>query len=172
MGKDRRCAMELSDALVPRVYAALQQRASQLLRSGGGSLSPQSLVHDVLLKLYRSESQTWRDEQHFRTVAAIAMRQLLIDRARRKAAAKHGANAEHVSLTGVAGAPGFADLVDLADALEQLEAARPRAAQVVVYRLLGGLSHDEIADELGCSVTTVKREWRLGQAWMQQRLGH
>lgn len=162
--------MESTASLVPKVYDALRERASCLLGRGGGSLSPQSLVHDVLVKLYRSEQQSWRDERHFRAVAAIAMRQLLVDRARRKATTKHGDHPELVSLTNVAQEGSPLDVVALTRALEQLEVARPRSAEVLVLRLFGGLQHEEIAEELGCSVSTVKREWRLGQAWLQQQL--
>ncbi|MCA9568821.1 MAG: sigma-70 family RNA polymerase sigma factor [Myxococcales bacterium] len=162
--------MESTETLVPKVYEALRQRAAHLLGRGGGSLSPQSLVHDVLVKLYRAETQSWRDERHFRAVAAIAMRQLLVDRARRKATARHGASPDLVSLTNVAVEGSPLDVVALTTALDQLEAARPRAAEVLMLRLFGGLSHEEIAEETGCSLSTVKREWRLGQAWLQKQL--
>lgn len=162
--------MATTDTLIPQVYEALQARATHILASEGGSLSPQSLVHDVLVKLYRANTPDWRDETHFRAVAALAMRQVLVDRARRKATAKHGAHAPHVSLTGVEGPTDTLDIVALNTALERLEQARPRAATVLIYRLLGGLSNDEIADAMGCSASTVKREWRVGQAWIQKEL--
>lgn len=141
-----------------------------LLRSGAGSLSPDSLVHDVLIKLYQADTAAWRDECHFRAVAAIAMRQILIDRARKKATVKHGANAHPISLTGIGEEDDPLDGIALAQALESLEASRATAARVVELRLFGGLELHEIANELGCSLSTVKREWRIGQAWLRTRL--
>jgi RNA polymerase sigma factor (TIGR02999 family) len=124
----------------------------------------------VLVKLYTSESDGWRDERHFRAVAAMAMRQILIDRARRKATLKHGSNGQHLSLTGIGETDDPIDALALAAALVSLEASRPRAARVVELRLFGGLDLQEVADEIGLSLSTVKREWRVGQAWLRTRL--
>ena len=155
---------------MPAVYRALQKRAAVILGAGGASLSPQSLVHDVLLKLYTSDSSAWRDERHFRAVAAVAMRQILIDRARRKATLKHSSNGAHLSLTGIGESHDPVDGLALAGALESLEASRSRAARVVELRLFGGLDLQEVADEMDVSLSTVKREWRVGQAWLRTRL--
>lgn len=140
-----------------------------LLRQGG-SLSPRSLVHDALLKLYHSEVASWDNERHFRAVAAMAMKQILIDRARRARTEKHGGAGRQVSLTGIGREDDPVDLITLVTALEGLELARPRASSVVEHRLLGGMELPEIATELGVSLSTTKREWRVGQAWLQRAL--
>lgn len=127
-------------------------------------------MHEVVVKLYRSQVQSWRDETHFRAVAAIAMRQVLADRARRRATQKHGANALHITLSGIGSDDDPIDLIALHASLVSLEEARPAAAQIVVCRLLGGMAIPEIARELGCSESTVKREWRVGHAWLRRHL--
>ena len=76
--------MDSTDELLPRLYAALKQRASAMLAARDVSLSPESLVHDVMLKLYRSDRDAWESERHFRAVAARAMRQVLIDHQRKR----------------------------------------------------------------------------------------
>lgn len=162
--------MATTETLVAAVYDALQERAARILDNRRASVSPASLVHDVVLKLYRSQTQTWQDETHFRAVAAVAMRQILADRARRKATAKHGANADHITLSGVGSTDDPLDLIALHTALVALEEARPLAARVAVCKLFGGLVIPEIARELDCSESTVKREWRVGHAWLRRHL--
>lgn len=152
------------------MYDALCVRASLLVARGKGSLSPESLVHDVLVKLFRSESQNWRDEVHFRATAALAMRQILADRARKSRTARHGHCLASVSLSGLSDPKEIVDAFALKEALDALEPVHPRAVTVFVYRLFGGLKWSEVADALGCSESTVKREWRIGQAWVRMRL--
>lgn len=159
-----------ADDLIPHVYAMLQAQASSILGMGA-SLSPRSLVHDALLKLYRSDMDVWRDEAHFRAVAALAMRQIIIDRSRRAKTVKHGGGRRQVSLSGVGYERDPVELLALVNALESLEASNPRVARVVEYRLLGGMSIEQTAKELAISTSTAKREWRVGQAWMQRQLG-
>ena len=98
------------------------------------------------------------------------MRQILIDRARKRATVKHGANGQRVSLTGLGEENDPVDGIALAQALESLDGSREQAARVVELRLFGGLELHEIAAELACSLSTVKREWRIGQAWLRTRL--
>lgn len=158
--------MNTTRELVPAVYEALQARAQALLQARGGSLSPASLVHDVLVKLYQSQRQDWADERHFRAAAALAMRQILQDRARRNRSAKHQHEHATFSLSGLASGETPMDALALQRALETLESDNPRAAEVVVYRLFGGLQWQELAETVGRSETTVKREWRVGRAWV------
>lgn len=163
--------MASTDELLPKLYALLRARASSLLAARDVSLSPDSLVHDVMLKLYRSDRDAWESEAHFRAVAARAMRHVIIDHQRRRRAAKRDGERVDVSISLLADDPSSpVDLFHLDRALEELEAARPQVAEVVVLRVLGGLNHQEIADQLGLSESTVKRYWRTGRAWLRSRL--
>ncbi len=158
------------DDILPHLYASLHQRASRLVARRQTSVSPSSLVHDAVLRLYRVDPERWESEAHFRAVAAKAMRQVLIDRSRARNALKRGGDQVQVTLSGV-GTDGQFELVEIHRAIERLEHARPRTAEVVVLRLLGGLDVEDVAETLDLSPSTVKREWRAGRALLMTLLG-
>lgn len=111
------------------------------------------------------------NEGHFKAVAAKAMRQILLDRARRRMADKRGgADLQRTTLTGLADDRGEVDIVDLHDALCELEALDPLGAEIVELRYLGGLSVTETATQLGMSRSAVQKSWRLSRAWLETRL--
>jgi RNA polymerase sigma factor (TIGR02999 family) len=159
------------DRLFPLVYRELHDRAhGQLARHRpGDTLSTTALVHEAYLKLTDSAHQTYQDRVHFFAVASRAMRQILVDYARRRMAVKRG-GAPPVTLDPeLAADPGRPEeLVALDEALGRLEALDERLARTVEMRFFGGLSVEETAAALGVSPRTVKRDWRKARAVLYQ----
>ena len=158
--------------LLPLVYEQLRQLAERYVRvAPGGSLQPTALVHEAWMKLQPSEAAgAFTGQQHYAAVAAKAMRQILVDRARARGRVKRGEAPRRTTLTGLAGEGMDVDVVDLHHALEALEAADPRGARVVELRYFGGMSAEEIAVWLDLSPRTVQSAWRLSRAFLVERL--
>jgi RNA polymerase sigma factor (TIGR02999 family) len=160
--------------LLPAVYAELRRLAVVL--SGrlppGQTLQPTALVHEAYLKLVRTHDPGWEGRRHFFGAAARAMRQILVDQARRKASAKHGGHGHRVELTeGLALIePPAEDVLALDEAVQCLQAEEPRLAELVLLRYYTGLSVEETASVVGRSVRTVVREWRQARAWLAVRM--
>ncbi|PAP78768.1 hypothetical protein BSZ37_12700 [Rubrivirga marina] len=158
------------DRLVPLVYDQLRAMAHrQLLREHGDrSLQTTALVHEAYLRVAGHSAVTQRGRGYFFAAAARAMRQVLVDHARRRATAKRGGDAVRVTLGDEpAGVDAFAaDVLDLDDALDRLAARAPRHARVVECRFFGGLSVEETAAALDISPRTVKADWGLARAWL------
>ena len=162
---------EALDRLVPLVYEDLRRMAHrQLDREGGGhTLQTTGLLHEAYLKLAGSGAANAANRAHFLAIAARAMRQVLVDYARRRKAAKRGGGIIYATL-GDAAEPVDAsveDLLALNDALEQLE---PRQRQVIECRFFGGMEEADIAAALGVSERTVRRDWVKARAWLQRAL--
>lgn len=157
------------EALLPLVYADLEAIARAYV-SPAASLEPRGLVHELYLRLVQAPLEA-RDRKHFFTIAALAMRQILADRARRKRAAKRGGDAVRVTLSGLAQNDRDLDVLAVSDALGKLEELSPRQARIVEMRCLLGMSVPETADALGLSERTVHTEWRLARAWLMRELG-
>ncbi len=170
---DERGALPLGEAF-PRAYDDLRALAEHLLhRRAGAPLHTTSLVHEAWLKLARRGAAPVRDDEHLLAVAARAMRCVLADQARRRAALKRdrGRALDPVSeLAGLDPLPGI-DCLALHEALERLAALDERKARVVELRFFGGLDIEEVADVLGISTATVKRDWPLAKAWLYRELG-
>lgn len=150
--------------LLPLVYGELRKLAR--IRMGkipaGNTLQPTALVHEAYLRLVGDADPNWNSRGHFFGAAAEAMRQILVDQARRKAALKHGGgqkreNADEVDIPLEAPSE---DLLALDQALERLEAEDPRKAQIVKLRYFAGLTREETASALNLSVRTIDYEWR------------
>jgi RNA polymerase sigma factor (TIGR02999 family) len=160
--------------LLPALYAELRGLAAALTARlpPGQTLQPTALVHEAYLKMVRGQDPGWEGRRHFFGAAARAMREILIDQARRKASGKHGGHGRRVELTeGVAVIePPADDLLALDDAIQRLQAEEPRLAEVVMLRYYAGLSVEEAAEVVGRSDRTVKREWRQARAWLAGRL--
>ena len=156
------------------VYADLRHIAQRHLRGGRDPAAPHttSLVHEAYLRLARPEANDFRDRVHFFAVASRAMRQLLIDHARKRHAGKRGGGEIAIELSAVeiAGHDRSSELLAVDEALKRLEAFDPRLAQVVQWRFFGGLTELEIAGALGMSERTVKRDWRRARAFLQRDL--
>jgi RNA polymerase sigma factor (TIGR02999 family) len=161
--------------LLPALYAELRDLAAALTARlpPGQTLQPTALVHEAYLKMVRGRDPGWEGRRHFFGAAARAMREILIDQARRKASGKHGGHGRRVELTeGLALIePPAADLLALDEAIQHLQAEEPRLGEVVLLRYYGGLSVEETAEVVGRSDRTVKREWRQARAWLAGQLG-
>ncbi|MEL7364075.1 MAG: ECF-type sigma factor [Bacteroidota bacterium] len=163
------------DALLPMVYDELRGVAHRQLRNqrAGHTLQTTALVHEAYLKLIHREQATWESRAHFLSVAAIAMRQILINYARDRRAAKRGGGQALATFDEalMGGRTTRADdLIALDEALDRLALLSKRQSQVVTYRFFGGLTHEEAAAVLGCSVPTVRRDWRIAKAWLTREL--
>lgn len=157
------------DALVPLVYRDLEVIAAAYTRKPGTTLEPHGLIHELYVRLASAPLDA-RDRKHFFAVAALAMRQILTDRARRRNADKRGGGALAVTLDGLPGVEPALDLVVVEDALRKLEALAPRQARIVELRCLVGLTVAETAEAIGVSERTVHTEWRLARAWLTRAL--
>jgi RNA polymerase sigma factor (TIGR02999 family) len=165
---------EALEALLPAVYHELRRaaRAKLARERSGHSLQPTDLVHEAFMRLEGYERISWQNRAHFYAVAARVMRQVLIDRARKRRAVKRGGPERTVTLTD-SGSPTQSQDVDvlaLHQALTRLGERDPRQCEVVELRYFGGLSQEEIAAVLGVSVPTVKRDWRVAKLWLRREL--
>jgi RNA polymerase sigma factor (TIGR02999 family) len=162
-----------AEELLPLVYEELRKLAAARLaeEKPGQTLQATALVHEAYLRLIGNE-QPWNGRGHFFAAAAIAMRRILVDAARRKQAEVHGGGLLRVEIPQDLAAPGSRtdDLVALDEALARLERHDPIAAQLVNLRYFAGLSHQEAADALGISRGAADRHWALGRAWLFQQL--
>jgi RNA polymerase sigma-70 factor, ECF subfamily len=160
--------------LVPLLYDELCELARrQLARERPGhTLQTTALVHEAYLKLADDSGVARRGRAYFFAAAARAMRQVLVDHARKRSAEKRGGSAEVVTLEDdAAGTEAFAaDLLDLDDALRALAEANQRHARVVECRFFGGMSVEDTAAALGVSPRTVKNDWALARAWLYDAL--
>lgn len=159
------------DRLVPLVYHELRALADRELRNemGARTLQPTALVHELWLKLAGSTPIQASSRTHFLAIAARAMRQVLVDQARRRRAGKRGGDWQPTTLGEghLAVAVDAEELIALDDALERLE---PRQREVVELRYFGGLEYHEIAETLGTSERTVRREWTRARARLYRSL--
>jgi RNA polymerase sigma factor (TIGR02999 family) len=165
---------EALDRLLPVVYQELRAIAHrQLTRRGrDGTLVTTALVHEAYLKLVDQSSAQWRDRAHFFALASVAMRHVLIDRAKARRSRKRGGDRAQVTLSDDAIAAGAqADfLLEIDDALDRLAEMSPRLARVVECRFYGGLSEEEIAEALGVTVRTVERDWAKARLLLRRAL--
>jgi RNA polymerase sigma factor (TIGR02999 family) len=164
-----------SDDLLPLVYDELRRLASQRMarERPGQTLQPTALVHEAYLRLVDVEkSQAWQSRGHFFAAAAEAMRRILIERARRRGALKHGGGRRRVDLgpvDAVASAP-LDDLLALQEALARMKETDPVSAQLVELRYFAGLTMAQAAEALGLTQRTAERNWTYGRAWLHREL--
>ena len=162
------------DQLIPLVYNELPVIAHRqlALRARGSTLSTTALVHETYLKLVDQSRADWRDRAHFLAVASIAMRHVLVDRAKARATLKRGGERRRITLDddhiAVDDQPDA--LLQLDDAMSRLAELQPRLARVVECRFFGGLTEEEIAEALGVTVRTVQRDWAKARMLLQREL--
>ena len=162
------------DQLLPLVYRELASIAhGQRLRIGGSGVNTTALVHEAYLKISAGKPRGFEDRGHFFAVAATAMRQLLIDEAKKHSAQKRGGGIKPLSLDDVEiGIDAQAEsLLQLDRALEGLRAVDPRLLKVVECRFFGGLTEQETAEALGVTDRTVRRDWVKARAWLAVHMG-
>ena len=157
--------------MVEEVYGELHRIAGGYVRrERAQSVQATDLVHEAYLRLAREATPRWQNRTHFIAIAAIAMRRLLVERARARGAAKRGGAQVQVTLNdGLLADQGPAELVDLIAldrALTELAALEPEQARIVELRYFGGLSVEETADAMNTSPATVKRHWTIARAWL------
>jgi RNA polymerase sigma factor (TIGR02999 family) len=159
--------------LLPLVYEELRALARARLAHvpPGNTLQATALVHEAYLRVVGDADPSWDGRGHFFAAAARAMRNILVDQARRKAAARHGGGAQRVDATpDIIASEDVApqDMIALDGALARLEAEDPRKAQVVMLRVFCGLTNQQTATALGVSLPTVERDWRFARARLQK----
>jgi RNA polymerase sigma factor (TIGR02999 family) len=164
------------EQLTPLVYRELHRLAHRYLSGerAGHLLQTTALVNEAFVRLIDWQGVEWQNRAHFFGVSATLMRHILIQFAREQRAAKRGGGPGlQVSLSAAAGIGTDAnpDLIALDDALIALEKLDPRQARIVELRFFGGLSLEEAAEVVRVSVSTVRRDWRMAQAWLHQQLG-
>lgn len=166
-----------SDELLPLVYEELRRLArSQMAReSSGHTLQPTALVHEAYLRLVRSEGgrdPKWQGRGHFFASAALAMRRILVERARGHARLKRGGDRARQPLhDGIASVESDEiDLLALDEALKRLEVHNPRAFQVVMLRYFAGLDIEGAAAAMNLGLTTIKADWNYAKAWLHREM--
>lgn len=164
------------ERLLPLVYEELRGIAGRVfksLRASENSIQPTILVHDVFMKLAQNTSIDWKSRSHFYAVAAKATRNLLVDHARERKAAKRGGGWNRITLDGAGderSAEQMIDILDLEEALKQLGELAPRQEQIIEMRFYAGLKIEEVAEVFGVSTRTVSNDWRMARAWLRARL--
>ncbi len=170
-----------SDNLLPLVYDHLRAlaRAKLASESSAQSISPTALVHEAYLKMVGTD-KPWHDKRHFFAAAALAMRRILVDRARARQGPKRGVIDSRVSLEMVqdgaaSDGPTPADIlasdwIALEQAMTALEAHDPLLAEVVHLRYFAGLTVDETALAMGVSPRSINRDWMIARAWLLRRI--
>ena len=171
----RRGDREAGERLLRTVHPELRQIAARFLHSERNqhTLEPNALVSELWIRLAGGDPVQYQNRAHFFAIAAQTMRRVLIDYARSRGADKRGGKQQKVTLSAVEGWNPVArsdDILMLDQALSRLEKADPRAAKVVELRFFGGLQEEEVAEALGVSVITVKRDWKVARAWLIARL--
>ncbi|HEX2862448.1 MAG TPA: ECF-type sigma factor [Lacunisphaera sp.] len=168
------CDPQGADRLLPLVYEELRRVATRRMarQPAGHTLQATALVHEAFLKLTGNPDQTWENRRHFFAAASEAMRHILVDRARRKAAVRHGGGQVRVLLDDLPLAAGAADgqVLVIHEALERLAAQDPAAAELVKLRFFGGFTFAQAAELLEISERTAKRLWAYARAWLYDEI--
>jgi RNA polymerase sigma factor (TIGR02999 family) len=164
-----------ADRLLPLVYAQLRRLAARQMarEQPGQTLDATALVHEAYLRLLKTHpEQPWDGRGHFFAAAAEAMRRILVERARKRSAVKHGGDRRRLDLDALdpAAIDPSADLLALDDALNELAQHDPTAAQLVTLRYFAGLTHQAAADALGIKRRAADRLWVVARAWLYRRL--
>ena len=170
-------------ALLPLVYDELRRIAARYVAGErrGQTLQATALVNEAFLQLSAEKTRQFKNRAHFVAIAALSMRQILVQRARARNAAKRGGGGERVTLDdhalaharpafAPAGGPDALDVVALDDALSRLALMDPEQARIVELRYFGGLTVEETAEVVGVSPATVKRQWTMARAWLKLQL--
>lgn len=164
------------DRLLPLVYDELRRVAASYLKNEpqGAALQATAIVHEAFIKLCGQRDANWNGKTHFFAVSAQAMRRILVDQARGRSREKRGGDWQRIELRDdVAISDSHAeDILDLDEALEELNEFDSRMAQIVELRFFGGLTMQEVADQLGVSKGTVEGDWTVARAWLRRQLSN
>jgi RNA polymerase sigma-70 factor (ECF subfamily) len=166
---------EALERITPLVYGELHRIARRVwgTQEPGHTLQPTVLIHEAYMKMVRQKDRTFQSRAHFYAVAAMAMRQVLVNHAEASVAAKRGSKKNSVPLDEelIPSLQEESDVLALHDALKSLAEMDPRKGRVVEMRYFGGLSIEETAEALGVSTITVTRDWVAARAWLARELG-
>jgi RNA polymerase sigma factor (TIGR02999 family) len=161
---------DISEELMARVYQELRQIATVRMarESAGQTLQATALVHEAWLRLFKSGTGGWQNRGHFFAAATLAMRRILIERARRKLSLKRGERAEHVNIEDVDVSQTLPDerLLLIDEALERLQKKDGELVRVVILKFFGGLTNVEVGEMLGVTERTVRSKWIFARAWL------
>lgn len=164
---------DATNQLLPLVYRNLRQLAAAKMKQAGPgqTLQPTALVHEAFLRSLGADT-SFENRRHFFFVAARAMRDILVEQARRTASAKRGGDQVKVSADDleIAVDTPAEELIALHEALHRLEVQSPRSHEIVLLRFFGGLSAAEVAETLGVGLRTVERDWRFARAYLHEVL--
>lgn len=177
---DARAGGAWQASLFPLVYEDLRSLAKHRLASlpPGQTLAPTELVHEVFSRLVKAEDRTWENHRHFIDAAGVAMRCILVDRARARNRLKRRADGQRMDLSELAASPFAEDderIEQVDAALTELEKVDRRAAEVVTLKFFLGLGEEEIASTLGLTPRTVRRDWAYAKTWLKaeiEKAGH
>lgn len=162
-----------TDALFEEVYQELRRIAGNIMRRerGDHTLQPTAVVHEAYLKLSAQNGENWTDRKQFLSIAAMSIRRILVDHARRRDAVKRGGRRGRITLSGLEDLTAREiELPRIDEALERLTALDARQGRVVELRFFGGLSVAEAADVLGVSKRTAEGDWAMARAWLHREL--
>ncbi len=169
-----------TDQVFPRVYEFLRDLARRLMREEGPghTLQPTALVHEAYLRLARDSAAQWQSQRHFYGAAALAMRRILVERARRGARQKRGGGWQRIAWSDVDEVLDHGTLPDdrapfllaMDDAIQRFEQRAPRKAEIVKLRFYAGLKLVEIAQVLDRSVAAIKLDWNYSRAWLHREV--
>lgn len=163
---------QASEELLPLVYEELRRLAAARMvqESSGHTLQATALVHEAWVRLTGGTGQKWANRAHFFAAASEAMRRILIENARKKSRLKHGGKLMRLDIADLDLAAASPDemilLVD--EALERFKAEDPEKGKIVVMKFFGGLTNQEIAENLNVTERTVERQWAYARAWLFQ----
>lgn len=167
---DRSCA----DRLMELVYHDFRGLAASYLNgeTRSNTLQPTAVVHEAFIKMVDQDQIDWRGRSHFFAVGATAMRQILVDHARRKAALKRGGSRQRINLEDdlTISPQSDEDVLEIDDALQKLSVIDPHRAQIVELRFFGGLSNDEVAEVMGVSKRSIQKQWAGTRAWLRREI--
>jgi RNA polymerase sigma factor (TIGR02999 family) len=171
---DRRAAVDLLPLVYDELRALARSRLARL--APGQTLQPTALVHEAFLKLVGRGDPGWEGTGHFFGAAARAMRDILVDAARRRSRLRHGGDRDRVELdedllSGTGIQLPTDDILQLDEALRRLETKHPERAEIVMLRYFAGLTNEQVAQALNVSTRTVERGWRFARAWLHDHLG-
>ena len=163
-----------SEAIIPLLYEELRAIAARCLKSErrGHTLQPTALVNEAFLKLVNQKDADYRSRAHFMAIAAMVMRRILVSHAEKRGAAKRGGGAARVPFKDEIGArvERDIDLVALDEAMNKLALQDARKAKVVEQRFFAGIEMSQIAENLGVSLSTVKRDWEYARTWLMREI--
>jgi len=165
---------QASEELLPLVYDELRHLAAARMagEAAGQTLQPTALVHEAWIRLVKENDRTWRNRTHFFRAAALAMRRILVDRARHKLSLKGGSGLAKVSIDDVDIAATTMDdrILAVDQSLEQLEKEDPESARIITLKFFGGLTNKEVAKLLGITERSVERQWAYAKVSLFEKM--